>query len=144
MTIEPSAVRFTVGTKVIPPKEKNDNRRAELIARYPHCFDKDGRANLKKLADMENAGLSKNRDGHGSEGMTTEGRNRIAAFRRADGQRTLAILLDAMTEPMTRADLSRKTGIAESTISHAMIRARNDGLVTRKTVHRFAIWERVT
>ena len=136
--IEPSAVRFTVGTKVIPPKHGTlDDYQATILAKYGKM------PSMAELAKGENAVMRKTRDGHGSEGMTTEGRNRIAAFRRADGQRTLAILLDAMTEPMTRADLSRKTGIAESTISHAMIRAQNDGLVTRKTVHRFAIWERV-
>ena len=138
MTIEPSAVRFTVGTKVIPPKHGTlDDYQATILARFGKL------PSMAELAKGENAVMRTARDSHGSAGMTSEGRGRIGALRRADGQRTLAILLDAMTEPMTRSDLSRKTGIAESTITHAMIRAQHDGLVKRTTVHRFAIWERV-
>ena len=111
---------------------------ASIIARFGKL------PSWAELARREKRAMSGNADRPGSSRVFTgEARERIAAHRRAEGERTVNAIIDALTAPMTRGEISDATGLAESTITQAMHRALDAGMVSRSTVKRLVYWHRV-
>lgn len=116
---------------------------ANVARRFPKCVTKSGLAIPSELACRENrAMLARAGNPVLQQKLSQEKREHLAELRRGEGVSTTSIMLAAMTEPMTRADLSRKTGLPESTLTHALLRARDQKLVDKVTVKRTAIWHR--
>lgn len=116
---------------------------ANIAARFPKCVNASGLAIPFELAKRENrAMLSRIGAQRPAREVSDEARANLADLRRRDGLSTTSVMLAALTEPMTRADLSRKTGIPETTLTHALLRAREQRLVDKVTLKRMAIWHR--
>ena len=140
MTVEPQNAITVRIVQPVPPKPEDAEGayRAKLIARFGKVPPPE------ELARLEACAMSGNADRPGSSRVFTgEARERIAAHRRAEGERTVNAIIDALTAPMTRGEISDATGLAESTITQAMHRALDAGMVSRSTVKRLVYWHRV-
>ena len=113
-----------------------------LAARFPDCVTSAGAANPHKLAQRENRAMQiRTGSGVHNWGISDEGRARIIATRKAEALATDATVLQALTEPMTREDLHRKTGIPTSTLTVALDRLNDAGKVSRFKSKRCVIWQ---
>ena len=96
------------------------------------------------LASMENAamrGRLPNRTG--TQIITPEMRAILSERNLEAGRKRMAQLLEAMTCPMTHADMMQATGWAASTVSRALNRACEEGLIVADGKRKPQIWVKV-
>lgn len=129
--IEPHQA-ITVSIRQPMPPKIPDTYREKLIARFGRI------PSMAELAKLESA----------THRMSLETYRPVIALnksleaRRERTKETIAILVKALTRPMTNQDIATATGIPLSTVCHLMLRALDEGVVKRERVQRVYIWER--
>lgn len=147
MTIEPTNA-FTV---CIRAGKRSDEGRtlqdylANIAARFPECVTRSGEPNLEALARRENRamrhamGISPmaRRHSHSEEALA-----KIAAASNRRGEISTSRVVEALTQPMTLADISRASGLPETTAKKALERALDANRVIKRKLKSMTIWER--
>jgi hypothetical protein len=119
----------------LPPKGERTltDYQAPIIARYGYM------PSMAELAEREGLACDNTKP---QNYITPEGRATLQDARRAEGQRTAQLVLDALTRPMTRTDICHKLGIGEVTTTRALQNLHEAGKVTSTRVHSSKVWER--
>lgn len=117
MTIEPLSVRFTIGTKVIPPKMAKPIPMPKLSMAQE----------AKHVRDRFNAKWGKF-SSNGCEADPNNARSREAAERRV----TIAAAIEKLLKsgPLTRSDIMSKLRLTENPAREAMKDLANAGKIT--------------
>jgi hypothetical protein len=151
MSIEPTNA-FTVCIRA--GKRPDEGRTlqdylANIAARFPECVTRSGKPNLEALARRENRsmrhamGISTmarrqwDKTGHSEEALA-----KIAAAANRRGEISTSRVVEALTQPMTLADISRASGLPETTAKKALERALDANRVIKRKLKSMTIWER--
>lgn len=145
MSIEPHNARFQIGTRVMPAETKTlDQYRAAIIAKYgrmPHP---------QELAGMEadKTGCKIHENSTVKRELTEKERaalNRYRVIQAAKTNRSIKLILDHLTEPMTTAQLEPLVKMTRQRIGALLWAALQAGRATRTAPShkKGAIWSRV-
>lgn len=116
----------------MPPKPLAETYRDKLIRRFGRI------PSMAELAKMESATHRMSLEIYRPQTAL----DKSLDARREQSRQTVAMLVAALTKPMTNQDIATATGVPLSTVAHMMLRALDEGSVKRTRVRRMYIWER--
>lgn len=143
--------RFHNATQDAPQQIKaiSGETYAQNVARRFRIPDLESPAGRAKLARIENQAMRKfmglSNMARAQDTVTTlseAAHEKLTQLGTERGSETIAVILDAMDQPMPARELSARTGIPISTVKKALGRALDNGLIAKAAFTGAAMWEK--